>query len=301
MNSKFFHCKEITTRTFCITGLGLEQAFLLEGNDKAALVDTLIGVGNLKAFCRELTDKPITVINTHGHVDHVGGNFDFEQCFIAPEDITLLYTQDDRRKVYVEAGMRKAGRHTTLLDDDFSKIKPIKTLPLNNGWTIDLGNRRLEAVAVPGHTHGSTVIIDQLTRIAFTGDACSNNTLLYLPHSTSVKTYQQSLLKLKEKQTSFDVLWGGHCPKPLDKIVVDEAIELCQEIIERKDDKVPGTHLGFHCLYAKLRNEAHQRKDGKIANIAYSADQLESFPLRGEIPDQVRDDGEKHSTLLLPY
>ena len=32
------------------------------------LIDGLSGVGSLKAFVRELTDLPVEVVNTHGHV-----------------------------------------------------------------------------------------------------------------------------------------------------------------------------------------------------------------------------------------
>jgi glyoxylase-like metal-dependent hydrolase (beta-lactamase superfamily II) len=66
-------------------------------NAKALLIDSLIGAGNLRAFCRELTDLPITLVNTHGHVDHTGGNFDFDECYIHPNDISLMYEKEDLR------------------------------------------------------------------------------------------------------------------------------------------------------------------------------------------------------------
>ena len=42
------------------------------GKRKALLIDGLSGVGSLKAFVQELTDLPVEVVITHGHVDHWG-------------------------------------------------------------------------------------------------------------------------------------------------------------------------------------------------------------------------------------
>ena len=50
---------------------------LLIGPEKAALIDTGCGIGNLRQAVAELTDKPVIVINTHTHFDHLGGNRQF--------------------------------------------------------------------------------------------------------------------------------------------------------------------------------------------------------------------------------
>jgi glyoxylase-like metal-dependent hydrolase (beta-lactamase superfamily II) len=53
---------------------------LLIGQQKAALIDTGCGIGNLRKAVEEITDKPVIVINTHTHLDHLpivtshGGN-----------------------------------------------------------------------------------------------------------------------------------------------------------------------------------------------------------------------------------
>ena len=48
-------------------------AYLIEGDDKAILLDTGFGYGDLKAFVDTLTTLPYEVILTHGHPDHAGG------------------------------------------------------------------------------------------------------------------------------------------------------------------------------------------------------------------------------------
>ncbi|MDR2835427.1 MAG: MBL fold metallo-hydrolase [Bacteroidales bacterium] len=274
MGSKFFNTQEIAPHTTAIIGLGNELCYLLEGKTKALLIDTLIGVGNLRAFCRELTDLPITVVNTHGHIDHTGGIFDFDECYIHSNDISLIYEKEDRRKGYVENGIKKSGKKIVILETDFTVIKPMKTFPIYDGFVFDLGERKIEVIAVPGHTLGTVVLLDRSNRIVFSGDACNINTLLFLPHSTSIEEYRESLFYFKEFQPYFDVMWGGHNLWAVPKVIIDEAIELCGEIIARTDDALESEHLGRPCFYGKKKDANFKRLDGKIANIAYSKDKI---------------------------
>ena len=74
--SKFFRAEKLFDNVTAIAGLAGELCCLVEGSEKALLIDTLVGVGSLKAYVRELTDLPVQVVNTHGHLDHCGGNFE---------------------------------------------------------------------------------------------------------------------------------------------------------------------------------------------------------------------------------
>ena len=274
MNSKFFTAREIAPRTTAIIGLGNELCYLVEGNTRALLIDSLIGVGNLRAFCRELTDLPITLVNTHGHVDHTGGNFDFDECYIHPNDIPLMYEKEELRVGYVKNGMKKSGKQLVLLENDFTISRPMKTLPVYGGFVFDLGDRAVEVIAVPGHTAGTIVLLDRRHGIVFSGDACNINTLLFLPHSTSIEAYRESLDHFKQFQPCFEVMWGGHGLWAVPKVIIDEAIELCDEIIAGTDDAVESEHLGRSCFYGKKKDANYKRLDGKIANIAYSRDKI---------------------------
>jgi hypothetical protein len=69
-------------------------------------------------------------------------------------------------------------------------------------------------------------------------------------------------------------MWGGHGLWAVPKLVIDEAIALCDEILAGTDDAVEGEHLGRLCFYGKKRDTNFKRLDGKIANIAYSRDKI---------------------------
>lgn len=66
----------------------------------------------------------------------------------------------------------------------------------------DLGDRKIEVIEVGGHTAGSVVLIDPLTRIAYSGDACNGNTLLEFPNSLPIISSMRALLHLKENQNN---------------------------------------------------------------------------------------------------
>lgn len=270
MESKFFKAREIIPGTRAIMGAGMEFCYLLEGEKGALLIDALTGAGNLRAFVRELTDLPVTLANTHGHVDHAGGNFDFESCYIHAEDIPMIYEIEvPGRMEYVNmmSGFNPAAPRVR--EDDFTPPRALKTFPLAEGHVFDLGNRRIKVIGVPGHTRGSVVFLDEEARLLFSGDAINQNTLVFLPHATTIEEYREGLERLKTFQPRFDALYGGHSPAAYSPEIVDEGIELCDEIMRGTDDAEPGGFMGLSCFYGKKTNERFQRADGKTANIAY--------------------------------
>lgn len=50
------------------------HCYLLCGTERALLIDTGLGVGNIKAVTDRLTRLPILVAATHVHWDHIGGH-----------------------------------------------------------------------------------------------------------------------------------------------------------------------------------------------------------------------------------
>ncbi len=274
--SKFFTAKKLFDNVTVIGGLGGELCYLVEGEKQALLIDALTGVGSLRAFVRELTDLPVKVVNTHGHVDHCGANFEYGQCFIHPADVALMYehSNEEMRLDFAKSGAAFRTLPVEPVLDDVIPSRPIKTFPIYDGDVLDLGGTRLEAIGVPGHTFGTIVLLDRDRRVVYSGDACNVNTLLFLPGSTSIEEYKESLLHFKSFQPDFDVMYGGHGMTAVPKTIIDEAIELCDEIMAGTDDQAEGASIGRSCLYAKRKDDHFHRLDGKLANIAYSRDNI---------------------------
>ena len=90
MKTQAFPYKEIAPNTYEIGEFDCASIFLLIGDEKAMVIDTGIGIGDLKGFIRTLTDKPLMVCFTHDHADHVGGASAFDQGFIHPKTWSTL-------------------------------------------------------------------------------------------------------------------------------------------------------------------------------------------------------------------
>jgi glyoxylase-like metal-dependent hydrolase (beta-lactamase superfamily II) len=122
---------------------------LVIGRDKAALIDTGCGIGNLRQAVEAVTDKPVIVVNTHTHLDHLGGNRQFD-------DIAMLDHPLSRR--LAKEGASSQVLHTEILEE--SLVTPPwpqgfdpsgRALPpfqvkhwLQEGDRIELGGRDLE-------------------------------------------------------------------------------------------------------------------------------------------------------------
>ena len=63
--------------------------YLVVGEEKACVIDTMNGLSDLGAAVRKITDKPVIVVNTHGHPDHIFGNMYFSEAYLHPADREL--------------------------------------------------------------------------------------------------------------------------------------------------------------------------------------------------------------------
>ena len=276
MKSKFFTAETIAPRVTRIGGLGGELCYLIEGDEAALLIDGLTGVGSLRAFVRELTERPVTLAVTHGHIDHVGAAWEYGEVFINPRDIPLMYSpmhsDVQSRLGFVGArdgrGPKRATEPTAA---DVPPARPVITYPLREGDVFDLGGVRIEAIEVPGHTEGTLVFLDRAARVVYSGDACNLNTLLNLPGSTSIARYKESLLHFKAYQGDFDVMYGGHGPVAVPKTIIDDGIALCDRILAGADDaiEVPSLQPGRTGRLALKRGDNFLPLEGGLCNIVY--------------------------------
>ena len=188
-------------------------AHLILGDERALLFDTGIGVLPIRPVVERITGLPVTVINSHTHYDHIGGNWEFES-------ILALDTE------YTRANM--AGRPYEQIAIDFVPEAFCKGVPegvdlpsvrsrpwqaerlIAGGEIIDLGGRTLEVIHVPGHTPDALVLLDAQHRLLFTGDTWYDASLWLFAAETSFSDYEQSMARLAELEKSVDYLLGAH-------------------------------------------------------------------------------------------
>lgn len=278
MTDNLFTAQPVTDNVYRIIGPGQVFAYLVIGSRKALLMDTMCGVGDLKGFVEHLTDLPLYVANTHSHFDHAGGNFQFDEIYIHPADREqMLQLPYEERLNYVRAEDAKRNIPCRWTAEDVVSGHQIKTVDLYEGYTFDLGNCTIEVIETPGHSYGSVCFLDRERRLMFGGDACNCNTILApggvcIP--TTVEEYKESMQHLASYLDEFDRFLICHGDWDLDKRCIPEMIELCDEIMEDRDDSIPWEFLGYPVLVAKARDDQMNRYDGKIANILYSKDHI---------------------------
>lgn len=174
---------------------------LIVGEERALLIDSGWGIGNLKETVRKITGKPLMIVTTHGHLDHINGNYQFEnEIYIHQNDI-LLYKQhsnQDMRQYILESaeglGILPEGfRKAEFLRNTKNTLKPVQ-----EGYVFELGEKSIEVIELAGHTRGSIGLLYREEGIFYVGDAMNSTLLLHFPESTTLEEY---ILTLKKAQT----------------------------------------------------------------------------------------------------
>jgi len=176
ISQAWFEVYKLTSDTYAIyEPYQFEEAlsYLVLGEERAVVIDTGTGIGNLKQTIKELTDLPVSVVNTHTHWDHIGSNYQFEEvvCFNNPECIEKMRIGKDNESLQ---GSITGDSVWKPLPEDFNptswtipSVEPTELL--EDGDFIDLGKRTLEVIHTPGHSPGSICFLDKKHRILFTG------------------------------------------------------------------------------------------------------------------------------------
>jgi hydroxyacylglutathione hydrolase len=202
---------------------GQATGYLVCGEKKAVVIDTMNGIADVHAAVREITDLPLTVVNTHGHCDHIFGNIYFDcDCFLNPDDADV------------------AAEHTSfpsfvaLCKEKKLNMPPFK--PIYNGDVIDLGGLTLEVISLPGHTPGGICLLLREKRILFTGDGINHHLWMQLDYSKPLKVFLENLNKISWVTGKAHKILHGHTQDFDDISLFDELRSGVRELIETKGE-----------------------------------------------------------------
>ena len=153
-------------------GISSVNTYMVVGDERAALIDSGMGVGDVRGEIARITDLPCTVLNTHYHWDHVGANALFEESAIHEAEAEALAQEQHLgafRKAFRSASSR--GVLPPSFDvNSYRIVPPTATRVLRDGDVIDLGGRLIQALHTPGHSPGHTTYLDAANCLLFTGD-----------------------------------------------------------------------------------------------------------------------------------
>jgi hydroxyacylglutathione hydrolase len=158
-----------------------ESLYLLEGTSRAVLIDAGTRIADLDKVVASITKKPIMLVATHAHPDHIGSASYFPTLHINPGEVGSSFLANYKGTIE----------------------------ELSDGQIIDLGGRTLQVVFTPAHTPGATTFIDPEAGYGFSGDSFgSGNLLLSGTFSTLIATCLKTAA-LMEKH-GIKHLYPGH-------------------------------------------------------------------------------------------
>lgn len=177
---------------------------LIIGETRALLIDTGYGFSDLRKVIRQLTALPLTVVNTHGHLDHAGGNYLFPEVYINYKELPVyLWYQSVEKPRFLEKFKKDYGSEIHKIwpgsfeEERYLEAKARRLLPVDDGQVFDLGGRRVSAYFLPGHTVGSTVFFDDASGLLFGGDDISKTVWIFFDHSASLQEYVRGLDRMR--------------------------------------------------------------------------------------------------------
>jgi len=187
-------------------------SYLIMGTKQAVLFDTGMGIGNIHALVTRLTSRPIVVLNSHTHNDHIGGNWQFPYVFGMDMAFTRANTKGGSEDAQAELAPGEiCGDLPKGFDPKTYATKPWHvSIPVHDGFKVNLGGRTLEVIATPGHTPDAICLLDRDNGLLFTGDTYYPGPIwLYRPE-TDLDAYVASVKKIAELAPQLKLVLGAH-------------------------------------------------------------------------------------------
>ena len=219
-------------------------SYLVVGKERAVLIDTGLGMDNVKRLAEEFTSLSIMVVNTHSHYDHIAQNYLF--------DSVAIFDAPNARQA-AKNGCGKAEMSRLLADgmlwkplpEDFDPenyhVPPFTvTQWLKDGDVIDLGNRKLEVVYTPGHSPDSICLLDRNARLLWTGDTFYPAAIyIHLPGS-DLDAFIKSYERMIALSSHYDRLLPSHNEPYVQKAALERVLQAAQDIRAGKGVYVEG-------------------------------------------------------------
>ncbi|MDG2617075.1 MBL fold metallo-hydrolase [Thermoleptolyngbya sichuanensis XZ-Cy5] len=216
---QWFSTQRITDSLYLITEphyywFNRANLWLIKGRDRDLLIDTGLGVLSLRTYLADLLDKPLLAIASHIHFDHAGGMHEFDHRAIHAAEASALRMGDDYEALCTpqQGWVRQEDFHQvpyegfTVTAYRLRACEP--TQILNEGDVLDLGDRALEVLHLPGHSPGCIALYDPKTQDLFSGDVIYDGELLDDLHCSHIPTYLATYDRLA--RLPVETVYPGH-------------------------------------------------------------------------------------------
>ena len=216
MGANWFTVEKVDNTTYSISEYHhweKPHSYLVLGAKKACLIDTGLGIGNIRKVVDEITDLPVEVITTHVHWDHIGGHHLFNNISVHKNDKEWLRNglplPEDKIKENLIKDVEKEKFPNNFNVDDYKLFTGEPTHILFDNEIINLGNRKLQVLHTPGHSPGHICLYEKDRGYLFSGDLLYKGTLFAFYPSTNPEDFYKSIVRISEINY-IDKILPGH-------------------------------------------------------------------------------------------
>jgi len=236
---------------------------LIEGSERAILFDTGYGMEDVKAFIGTLTEKPVSVLLSHGHHDHMLGARWFPKTYLCEEDTEEFLERTGRgQRTKVES---QAKAQNVPVPEDFmtAEIALPEAIRFNEkAGPFDRrrenpGSLEVQIIKVPGHTPGSIVLYVPEDDLLLTGDDWNPCTWMWFPTSVAAHLWRnrmKELIRILEEENGREIrnVICSHQPMRRDGRELKEFLEY---ITDERLVNAPAIDMGAPINTHEVRND----------------------------------------------
>ena len=204
------------------------SCWLLEGDDRALLIDTGLGVADIGAVAGSLTVKPIIALATHVHWDHIGGHGHFPEFCVHEAERAWIEEDFPISRSDVINELRKGSLPGDFDPADYTIFRGTASRILHDGDIIDLGGRRLEVIHSPGHSPGHICLWEGERGWLFTGDAVYKGII----YADFPSTDPEALLRSLERLSNYPVkrIFPAHHDTEIEPDIIPAMVRELQKL-----------------------------------------------------------------------
>ncbi|MGE8154760.1 MBL fold metallo-hydrolase [Pseudomonas vancouverensis] len=204
-------------------------SYLIVGTDKALMLDAGANQKeDITQVVKSITRKPLSVLPSHLHFDHIGGLHNFDSIYLLDTAFTRQFKQKD--------GLYHVPESVYLGNFDHFVLQPFKVSRLvKPNEVIDLGGVKLKLLGVPGHTEDEVALYDEKNNVLLSGDHLYPSSLFV----GNMKDYVASVsatLNIINKDTAIYGAHAGSDPTQVPRMTYEE-IELIRDKMKAAQDK----------------------------------------------------------------
>jgi glyoxylase-like metal-dependent hydrolase (beta-lactamase superfamily II) len=276
----WFATRELERGIYLVSEPVHVNSFLAEGDSAAALIDTGLGIGNIRAAAEELASHDVFAVNTHYHFDHSGGNHWFGTRLIHQDGAAAIAQPVDpglyQRYAQFIGRLAEAFPRFRSLDSEFFHFLTDETVPrelpagfdpaswgyvpttatrtLRDGDKIELGGRDLTVLHTPGHTPDSICLLDERNGVLFGGDTINTGPIYAQLPDSDVTAFAASTRRLAELAGSVRVVYVAHFTRyAADSLFLTEVAEGFERLLSGEAPLHPAAdYLGNPVQEAKF-------------------------------------------------